>query len=412
MKLYDHQQKIIDDDPKKCGLFLGTGSGKTTIALLLARGRTLVICPKTQFDDQNWQREAEKLNLSIDLKVVSKEFFRAWGHDFPSYDTVIIDEAETCLGATPNIRWVKKQPVVKCSQLYDALQAFIDRIKPQRLYLVTATITRSPMTVWAAGKLLGRDWNFYEWRQAFYVRLPMPGREVWTPKNDSATKDRLAKSVRGIGYVGRLEDYFDIPTQSYRTVYVDLNTAQKKAIKDIALEYPDPLVLVGKKHQIENGILKGNEFEPEKLFNNEKLEKVKDYAMEFPKMIVFAKYTYQIAMIYNELISIGKKVFVLDGSVKDRGHVLDMAKTCPEYVFICQAQISAGWELPDCPVVVFASMSYSITDRIQAEGRIHRANNLKKNLYITLVTRGGVDEAVFKSIENKKDFSERIYLNL
>ena len=46
--LYEHQLKIITDNRKKTGIFLGTGSGKTLIALSLARGKTLIIAPKTQ----------------------------------------------------------------------------------------------------------------------------------------------------------------------------------------------------------------------------------------------------------------------------------------------------------------------------------------------------------------------------
>jgi hypothetical protein len=49
-------------------------------------------------------------------------------------------------------------------------------------------------------------------------------------------------------------------------------------------------------------------------------------------------------------------------------------------------------------------------DRVQAEGRILRANHLKKNLYIDLVVRGGVDEAVMECIKQKKSFDERLYI--
>ena len=51
------------------------------------------------------------------------------------------------------------------------------------------------------------------------------------------------------------------------------------------------------------------------------------------------------------------------------------------------------------------------SDRIQGEGRIQRQKNIKKNLYIDLVVRGGIDEAIYKCIVDKKDFNERIYLD-
>lgn len=412
MSLYQHQLDIIRDDPKKCGLFLGTGSGKTLTALLLARGKTLVICPKTQRDDENWQREAKKNKLSIDLTVLSKETFRRDFAKLPRFDTVIVDEAHTCLGVTPNTRQRKKVIIPRASQIFEALETFLFMHKPDRLYLCTATIMKSPMTVWAAARLLGHEWEFYKFRYTFYVKLPMPGREVYAPKRDSETKDRLAAAVRKLGYVGRLEDYFDVPDQTYRTVHVGLTEKQKQRIKDMKIEFPEPIVRVGKIHQIENGVLSGDEFSEPEFFDNEKIDAVLDFAVEFPRMVLFVKYTHQIAMLEKELNRKGYKTLTLTGSTQDRGKVIAEANASPECVFIAQAQISAGWELPEYPVMIFVSRTYSFVDYDQAIGRIQRANNIKKNLYVNLVVKGGVDEAVDACISQKQDFNERLYLGV
>ena len=417
--LYDHQKKIIKEDKPIAGLWLGTGSGKTRTALYLAKGKTLIIAPKTQVEDRNWEREAMAIQSTamaggmpiILPMVISKETFRRDWESLGKFDTVIVDEAHTCLGVTPNIRFVKKQPIPKTSQLFEALVSYIEKNKPKRIYLATATIMRSPMTVWGAAKILGKDWNFYEFRQIYYTRLPMPGREVWMAKTDSETKNRLAKCVQKLGYVGRLEDFFDVPDQTYKTIFLEPTVSQVKRLKELPLEYPDPLVLLGKRHQVENGVLAGDEFSDPETFDNAKIEKIEELAIEFPKMVVFAKYRHQIAELERAL-SENYRVLTLTGDTKDRGEVIARANGSDQCIFICQAQISAGWELPDFPVMVFASMSYSIVDRIQAEGRILRANHLKKNLYIDLVLRGGIDEAVYNAIKNKKDFNERLYLNL
>ena len=70
--LYDHQKRIIAENKLKCGLFLGTGSSKTRTALTMAEGKTLVICPKQQRDEQMWQRENNKWQTNVDLTVISK----------------------------------------------------------------------------------------------------------------------------------------------------------------------------------------------------------------------------------------------------------------------------------------------------------------------------------------------------
>lgn len=408
--LYKHQQDIISDDPKRTGLWLGTGSGKTLTALFLARGKTLVIAPKTQKEDRNWERENEKNKLGVDLTVISKETFRRDAHLLPAYNTVIVDEAHTALGVTSGTKWVKKVEYPKTSQLFEALQTYLNRTQPERLYLCTATILKSAMTVWGAGIILGHKWNFYTFRQEFYTFVHEVGpRGCWLPKKDTETKERLARIVKSLGYVGRLEDYFDVPEQTYKTDYIELTPTQRQRIKDMKIEYPDPLVRALKVHQIENGVLAGDEFNAPESFDNNKIDKLIDYSYEFPKMIVFARYSEQIKDIISALKKTGKKVFVLTGDTKDRGALFEEVKKTDEYVFVCQAQISAGWELKECPVMIFASRDYSLVNLDQALGRIQRADHIKKNLYIYLVVRGGTDEAVHEALLNKQDFNEKLY---
>lgn len=411
--LFEHQKRIISEDPKKCGLWLGTGSSKTRIALELAQGKILVVAPKTQVEDRNWQRENNKWDINKNITVISKETFRRDHEKLPRFDTVIVDEAHTVLGVTPNIRSRKKVLIPKASQLFEALEAYLERTDPQRLYLCTATIMKSPFTVWAARKIIRREkfdiQDFYNFRYEYYTKLPMPGREVWSPKRSEICKENLSKIVRRIGFVGRLEDYFDVPEQTFRTINIELTEAQKARIKELKFEYPEPLVRIGKRHQIENGVLAGDEFSPPEFFPNKKIEKILELAEEFPKMIVFAKYRAQMEQIVTALDKEGYRTAFLHGGVTDRGGLIEYVKNHDECIFVVQAQISAGWEVPNCPVMVFASRTYSFVDYDQALGRIQRANHIKKNLYINLVVKGGIDEAVDKALLNKQDFNEHLY---
>lgn len=452
MKLYDHQRKIITEDPKKAGLFLGTGSGKTRIALLLARGRVLIIAPKTQVEDENWQRELQSIAYPFavcaglqsedfivseghrnfrqiayeqvnkpTLTVISKEAFRRDHAQLERFDTVIVDEAHTCLGVTAALRWENRVSRPKTSQLFEALQTYIERTKPERFYLCTATIMRSAMTVWGAGVLLGKKWDWYKFRSAYYTPVSISNREVWLQRTDSATKDRLAKCVRELGYTGRLEEFFDVPDQTFRDIRIEMTPAQRTEIKSAMYDFPEPLVRTGKVHQIENGIVAGDEFSSGKDIENGKIDAILELAAEFPRMIVFAKYTRQIQQISRALLDAKYTVSIMAGDTKDRGTLLEVVRSKP-CVFIVQAQISAGWEYPECPVTVFASRTNSFVDYDQALGRVQRANAIKKNLYINLITKseyvgtgrsrvkiGGVDEAVDSALKNKQDFNERIY---
>lgn len=411
MKLYKHQQDIIDADPKKCGIFYGTGSGKSLIALSIAKGRTLVICPKTLRDDKTWERNLEKLGKNIELIVMSKEDFKKLDkHAYPRlhFRTIIIDEAHTVSGVSPVIRWRNKKPEPKASQLYDAIYDYLQSNPPERLYLLTATPIRNPMSVYALGKILGRTWDFYEFRSIYYVPIKMNFREVWMPKKDSETQERLGKCVRGLGYTGQLSDWMDVPDQTHKTIHVPLTPMQVEKLKELPRDFPDPLVLVGKKHQVEQGVLKGNEFEASQVFPSGKLEAIEDLYEEFRKVLVFAKYTEQIEMIKKYFHEKEVPFYTLTGQTKDRGTLIRVADADPRCIVVAQSTVSAGYELPSFRCTVYASEDYSYVSHTQSVGRTLRINNLQKNLYVYLVS-GEIDKAVRKAIDLKGDFNEAIY---
>lgn len=405
LNLYSHQKKIIDEDPLKTGLFLSCGTGKTLTALLLAEGNTLIVAPKTIRDDKVWERQFEKTSNNIFIKVLSKEEFKRDHTKLPRFDTVIFDESHTVCGLTANIRYRKRLEVPKASQIFEACQAYIERTNPTRIYLATATPIRNPMAVLAAAWLLGRSWDFYNWRSIFYTRIPMPGRaQIWMPKKDEDTKNRLAKAVQGLGYTGRLSDFTDVPEQTHIVKNIPLTAEQVKALKEVPMNYPDPIVLVGKKHQIEQGFLNDTEVV---YFDNGKIDAIIEMTEQYEKILVFAKYTAQIKMIEKALKNI--PVFVLTGATKDRRSLIKEAEESDRCVVICQSQISAGYELPSFRCTIFASESWSYVDHEQSLGRTLRMNNLAKNLYVYLVS-GPIDKSVRDTLLMKKDFSERIYL--
>lgn len=409
LTLYNHQQKLIEENPKKCLIAWGTGGAKTITALMLAEGRTLVVCPKILRDDKTWERNLEKISKKLDLTVVSKEDFRRDWESYERFDTIILDECHQLSGVTPTVKWVKKVATPKASQLFEACINFLEKNPPKRLYALTATPVRSAMCVYGIGKILGRDWDFYKFRSVYYIPVLMNFREIWVPKKDAATQERLGACVRGLGYTGKLDDWFDVPEQTHKVINVPLSKEQQNKLKDLPIEFPDPLVLVGKKHQIEQGVLKGNEFEESQIFPTGKLEAIEDLYEEFGKVLVFAKYTEQIEQIKSHFKDC--VVLSITGKTEDRGTVIQTAENSSKCIIVIQSTISAGYELPSFRCTVFASESYSIVDHEQALGRTLRANNLQKNLYVYLVS-GEIDKAVRKAIELKGDFSEAIYSKL
>lgn len=409
---------MIAEDRKWYGHFTGTGSAKTRTCLELAQGKILVIAPKTQVLDKTWERNAEKFGIEKDITTISKETFRRDWQLLPRFDTVIIDEAHTVLGVLPDTRYRNRVQIPKTSQLFEAVYLYLKRYPPERLYLATATPISKPMNMWAIAKLFGMDWDFFKFRSVYYFPTLMGRRQVWMPKKDEATKERLAGVLQRFGYTGALNDFADVPEQTHKEVHIDLTDEQKRALKQLAQDEADPLVRRARQRTIENGVLYGKQIEEVSdredvmvkkttIFPSGKIDYILERALEFPKLLIFAAYTAQVEEIARVLRKDGYTVSTLTGATKDRRTLIETAENDPAHIVVAQASISAGYELPSFPCVIYASKSFKFVDYEQSLGRVLRINKLKKNLYIHLIVKGA-DEDCHKAIMSGVDFQEKL----
>jgi len=415
IELYNHQKEIVENAHKDYGfwhgLWLGCGSGKTRIALTLAEGDILIICEKQQRDEEIWQKEMEEMGIEKQITVISKEDFRLDKFEYRKYDTVILDEATWAMGVRPTERQKNYVKFPDTSNTFLKLQKFLKDIKPKRFYPVTATITKTPMTVFAAGVLLGKvsfsDYHLF--RDIYYFPLLM---KTWNPiyTVKKGTEDRLAKFVNSLGYTGKLSDWKDVPPQTYITKKVDLTAEQKRYLKEDLMQYESNSAKNAKRHQIENGVLLGNEFEKDIFIKDNKIEAIKDYVIQFDKIIIVAKWTAQIEKIRKELSTLYPHVYVLNGKTKNRKELNEKLQKMDKYILIVQAGVAKGWNLKKCGAIVFASNDYKWEDYNQMQGRVQRADNIKKNVYINIVSDydKSMDQRVFKRLELGEDFNDAL----
>jgi len=413
--LYDHQKKILEDDYLWYGNWQGTGSAKTRSCLELAEGATLVICPKQQKLDRTWETNAEKFGIIINLTVLSKEEFKKVWETLPDFDTVIIDEAHYVFGVEPRTYQKDYKKYPKTSQIFEAVYRFIQKTKPKRFYPATATPFSKPLNLWAIAKLFNRNWDYFKFREKYYIEIQ---RGVWIPKKSERLQLELRELLRSFGYTGSLDDFFDVPEQTHKTIHIDLSAEQKQAIKEINNSEADPLIKRGKIRCIENGILytreitdtgpKSSKVSKKTItYKNNKIEYIKERAIEFPKLLIFAEYTAQILEIEKALKKEGYNVVTLTGNTKDRANLIKDADKADKCIVVAQASVSSGYELPSVPCVIFASKSNKFLNYNQGLGRVLRSNKLKKNLYIHLVVPGGSDEKCHESVLAGQNFIEK-----
>jgi superfamily II DNA or RNA helicase len=145
--------------------------------------------------------------------------------------------------------------------------------------------------------------------------------------------------------------------------------------------------------------------------SNEKLEYIVERSYEFDKMLIFATYTEQVDMIAEELRKNDKTVFVVDSRTKSIKDIEQQVEKMKSAYIVAQSSMSSEWEFKSCPVMIFASLTNRSIDYIQGQGRIQRYDNVKKNIYIHLITdyKGSVDNKWFKTIMSGRDFNEALY---
>jgi superfamily II DNA or RNA helicase len=398
MKLFDHQQKLVDQFPKKHVLCWSTGSGKSITLISLAqkaKENPLIVVPKGL--KKQWQVLIAEHNLKA--AVITKEEFRRDWESLDRFNCVILDELHYFLGMK--------------SSLSKSLIAYIKKWNVEYLYGATATPFRS--SAWDIYRLLeifGRKINYFSFFQTFFFNIKMGMRTIPKAKKGDDIDQKLISLIRSVGSTVKLEDCFDVPEQTHEVIWVEATKEQKKAIEtqDALL----PIVRYGNEHQIIGGVLKEDDYRPIQYFESQKVEVLLGLIADNSKIIVACKYRAEIEMLKD---IIGKEnpelhIGIIHGDIDNRHEVLRECESKQQYVLLVAAQCAEGWEMKECPVVVFYSHDWALKNYIQFLGRVQRAGSLKKNTYISIVCKDTIDESVYTTVvKEKAEFHYEIYAN-
>ncbi len=392
MKLYPHQQEIVDKNPARHLLAHSTGTGKTITSISLAEKNCkscIVIVPKVI--KGKWEREIKEHSKICKYLILTKEEFKKQLLFLPKADGVIVDECHYFAN--------------RKSQLSKALRGYCKKNDVKYRWLCTATpYLSSPWNIYSIAEHLGHQWDYWKFNNEYFTMVQMGPRMV--PIVKSNIEHKLKELVASIGSVVDMKEVVDeIPEQTFITEYFNRTIEQEDAIKNL-----EEMVFISrwtKVHQIENGLLY-SEDEETKNFDTLKNEKIKEIAKSKDKLAIFCRYNSQIAYLAEYLKDDFTDILILNGQTKDKNQVIQQAQESQNCLLLIQSSCSVGYELTTFDTIVFASLSFSYTDYKQAIGRFLRINSLKQNTYYHLVTKG-VDEDVYDSIMKKEDFNVAIY---
>jgi len=395
--LYPHQQEAVDNSPDKWGLWFRMRVGKSATAINLANNRAkscLIVSPKSVA--KNWDKEIVAWsNGTTEFKVVTRDWlYRHW-FELPAYQAIVIDEVHRGFA---NYK----------SQMHKALAAYIKRYSPPYIWLLSGTpFTSTSWSIYSYGKLLGKDWKWFDWDKRYFDRFKMGRRSI--PKAKPGKETELQQVLRNIGTVIDLKDVVDVADDYDMCEYFDLNAEQKRHIKAIDAELS--IVRYGQQHQLESGVLKSDGYSEELSFKCDKDTRLLEIIEDTDKIVVVVRYLAQIEKYRRLLRNNLHSVLVISGQEKQTAtEVAEIAEKEDKCVVLVQADTTDGYSLKSFSTMVFVSMSYSFVNYDQIKFRMKNLKKKTPNTYIHFITNGdSLDLAVYSSVRSKQNFSEGLY---
>lgn len=127
-----------------------------------------------------------------------------------------------------------------------------------------------------------------------------------------------------------------------------------------------------------------------------------ELAEKHPRMIIFYNFDYELDILKG--LYYGENVCIAEWN----GHAHEPIPTSKSWVYLVQYTAGCeGWNCIKTDTIVFYSQNYSYKVLAQAAGRIDRLNTPYTDLYYYhFKSRSGIDLAISKALNEKKQFNE------
>jgi SNF2 family DNA or RNA helicase len=371
VKLFKHQEKVLELFPQKRYLAWEVGTGKTIGALAVAKHngfeKLLVVAPKSAH--QSWINDNQHFN--IDIELATYERFRDKINDFSSFDLVVFDEAHKLSYTKTN--WTKK-----------AIQLRMDR-KIREVLLLSGTPIDMYHKIYAQLKVLNPDDEMFQRYKSYtqFVNAYFLLDDYFKPIGllRPEFKHELKVWFEKYAYIVKREDVVELPP--LQEIPVEL--------KSVKLEYDIS------NYELANFI---KEYKASSL-TKEKIEYVLDFIEENPNTIVFSLFIDFVKILQDKLKN---KAYFITGSTpaEYRMRVIERQNKpiISTYAMSEGANLQKGYKN-----VVFASLPLKYIEMEQAIGRVYRTGQSNKvALYYLL--QNGIDKTVLNILKRKQNVVE------
>src|SRR5210317_474588 len=446
---YEHQRNALNQSAEQTqwAYFMEMGTGKTKVTidniayLYLQRkiNSVLIIAPKSVY--LNWETEIEihmpdvlkykiykwnvdkdkdyhALNNSKDLKIFlinvealsTKRGFESC-KDYlitNNLNFVALDESTT----------IKNRSAKRTKNIL-ALQ----KLARVRRILTGSPITKSPLDLYTqcqflSPELLGFS-SYLAFRNRYAEMTDIPvgsGRNISVPKYYKRLEE-LETKLKQFSTRIRKDQCLDLKPKVRQKRYIELEGDAKKIyeklrtnalaiVQDSTISFSNKLTEIIKLHQVCNGFT--NDDGEIMQLHNQKLKALEEILEETDgKVIIWANYIYNIQEIITFLEKkYGKESVVsIYGAidVETRKEAVEKIQKDPKVRFLVGNPTTGGFglTLTACNTVIYYSNNYNLEVRMQSEDRAHRMGQKGTVVYVDIVAKGTLDEAIMKSLTKK-----------
>ncbi len=424
IKLYDHQKLALQYLRTNDGfaLFHEQGCGKTLVALTrvaeLALSNKidscLIVAPKAVMGA--WYRDIEKFpkaeREALKRVVTVINYAMVWrkGKGFDRvWDCIILDESHKIKNRTTKRSSFLLKLALNAKYRYILTGTPIGNGRLEDLWAQYAFLYPTLRRGRVASKVFGTYTEF----QDKYCIL----NQYWKPYR-YINVDEFQEIQNMYCHRVKKEEALDLPDKLPDQIF-EIELSEKKLYKDLhkdgaSLEYDllteNPLAKMTKLRQICSGFVTLNDGEVVEL-KSEKIATLKDFLDGWEKkLVIFCEYKYSIKQISELLDKLKIKHVILDGDQPNKLIWQDFQKEEEIRVIICQYQSGAqGIDLFASDTILYYEPTLSSTTLEQSRDRIHRIGQTSKCSYIHFITKGTVEEAIYKALEIYSDFSEKLF---
>ena len=449
-KPYEHQRNALNESAEKVqwAYFMEMGTGKTKVTIdnigyLAFKGKinaALIIAPKSVYTIWETEIEAHMPN-AIKYKIYKwnidkpKEYDKLNKYEHLRIFLINVEALSTKRGFNGCVDFLtkNKQNFVALDESTTIKNKSAKRTKNilglrtlagVRRILTGSPITKSPLDLFTqcqflSPELLGFS-SYLAFRNRYAEMTDIPvgsGRYISVPKYYKRLEEleiklkQFATRIRKDQCLDlkpkvRSKRYIELDGES-KQIYNRLRTSALAIVEDSTISFSNKLTEIIKLHQVCNGFTKDDEGKMLAL-HDYKLKALQEIIEETDgKIIIWANYLWNIHEIKHFLetrygpdsvVSIFGEVSVLE-----RKKAVERIQTDPNCRFLVGNPTTGGFglTLTACNTVVYYSNSYNLEVRMQSEDRAHRMGQTGTVVYVDIVAKNTLDEAILKSLINK-----------